>query len=105
MKKLNLRGELRCPGDQPSVEPASVRSYLPGTKHATLLPFSKMESSFVDFLLPSAAVSYSVTSSNTMFTNSSKPRSVPTNSLLFFSTIHSFEPTHLSMSSARGEQR
>ena len=49
-----------------------------------------------------ACAHYSMASSRTMFTNSSKPRSVPTTSLSFFMSTQIREPMHLSTSSAVG---
>lgn len=68
-------------------------------------PLSRIWSSCV-ILLPSGVDSYSVTSSSTMFTKSSKPRSVPTISLSLFMMMWMREPMHLSTSSvcwAEGE--
>lgn len=136
----NFQGLLHADAFGPIPLPAASSGELPGTKQATFDPFSKMESSLVAVREPSAATSYSVTSSRTMLTNSSNPRNVPaeprkwkaqqnnsesiertrlnqriikkqgkqcmsaynppTNSLLFLSTTHSLDPTHLSMSSA-----
>ena len=70
----------------------------PGTSMVILLPFNRIWSSLVT-LLPSLVISYSVTSSNTMLTKSSKPRRVPTTSLSFFIIMCILEPIALSTSS------
>uniref|UniRef100_A0A6G5AH56 Uncharacterized protein n=1 Tax=Rhipicephalus microplus TaxID=6941 RepID=A0A6G5AH56_RHIMP len=70
----------------------------PGTIIVMLLPLRRIWSSFV-ILLPSGVLSYSVTSSSTILTKSSKPRSVPTISLSLFMIMWILEPMHLSISS------
>jgi len=72
---------------------------LPGTNMHMLFPFKSVCASFVD-LRPFGVISYSITSSRTMLTKSSKPSSVPVNSRSFFMTTHIREPMHLSMSSS-----
>merc|ERR1719183_123910 len=69
----------------------------------TLFPFNKICDNVVT-RVPSAVVSYSLTSSRTMLTYSSKPLSVPTSSLSPCITTHRREPTHLATSS-RGRRR
>lgn len=64
-----------------------------------LLPFSRIWSSFV-MRRPSGVFSYSVTSSSSMLTKSSKPSNVPTISLSFFIMMWILEPMHLSTNSA-----
>eukprot|EP00882_Tetradesmus_deserticola_P009483 GHRQ01010012.1.p1 GENE.GHRQ01010012.1~~GHRQ01010012.1.p1 ORF type:complete len:139 (-),score=13.04 GHRQ01010012.1:10-426(-) len=63
-----------------------------------LLPFSRICSSFV-IRLPSAVVSISCTSSSTILTYTSKPRSVPTISLSPFIMTQICEPMHRSINS------
>jgi len=73
----------------------------PGTIMHTLFPFNKMLSNFFCVSFPvSASRSYSIASSSTQFTYTSKPFNVPVNSLCpLFMMIQTFSLTHLSTSS------
>lgn len=69
-----------------------------------LFPFKRIWSSLVT-RLPSAVVSNSKTSSNTMLTKSSNPSKVPTISLSFFMIMWILEPIHLSTNSNENKKQ